>query len=68
MDDTFDVAVIGAGMAGIVAARDISQKGHSVVLLEARDRVGGRTYTKTVFGEPLEMGGAYVDWTQPAVW
>ncbi|KAJ5825834.1 hypothetical protein N7474_002972 [Penicillium riverlandense] len=68
MEDTFDVAVIGAGMAGLVTARDLSQKGHSVVLLEARDRVGGRTYTKTVFGESLELGGAYVHWTQPALW
>ncbi|KAL4894124.1 hypothetical protein BDV59DRAFT_200983 [Aspergillus ambiguus] len=68
MRDTFDVAVIGAGVAGITAARDLSKMGHSVVLLEARDRVGGRTYTKTVFGESLEMGGAYVHWTQPAVW
>ena len=68
MTDTFDIAVIGAGISGIVAARDLSQKGHSVVVLEARDRVGGRTYTKTVFGEELDMGGAYVHWTQPAVW
>ncbi|KAL6241711.1 hypothetical protein RBB50_011493 [Rhinocladiella similis] len=66
--DTFDVAVIGAGMAGTVAARDLSLHGRSVVLLEARDRVGGRTYMKTVFGMPLEMGGAFVHWTQPAVW
>ncbi|GFF50283.1 LOW QUALITY PROTEIN: pseudooxynicotine oxidase [Aspergillus udagawae] len=70
MPKKFDVAVIGAGMAGIIAARDLSQKGHSVVLLEARDRIGGRTYTDHAFnGElDLELGGGYVHWTQPHVW
>lgn len=69
--DTFDVAVIGAGMAGIVAARDLSITGqHSVILLEARDRPGGRTYTEKAFDGSIEldMGGAYVHWTQPNVW
>jgi monoamine oxidase len=46
MTKMFDVTVIGAGMAGIVAARDLSKSGYSVVLLEGRDRVGGRTYTE----------------------
>ncbi|KAF7177461.1 hypothetical protein CNMCM7691_005714 [Aspergillus felis] len=70
MPNEFDVAVIGAGMAGIIAARDLSQKGHSVVLLEARDRIGGRTYTDHAFnGElDLELRGGYVHWTQPHVW
>ncbi|KAF4231171.1 hypothetical protein CNMCM8980_005103 [Aspergillus fumigatiaffinis] len=70
MPNEFDVAVIGAGMAGIVAARDLSQKGHSVVLLEARNRIGGRTYMDHAFdGElDLELGGAYAHWTQPHVW
>ncbi|GFF23229.1 pseudooxynicotine oxidase [Aspergillus udagawae] len=70
MPNKFDVAVIGAGMAGIIAARDLSQKGHSVVLLEARDRIGGRTYTGHAFNEELdlELGGGYVHWTQPHVW
>jgi monoamine oxidase len=70
MQNEFDVAVIGAGMAGIIAARDLSQKGHSVVLLEARDRIGGRTYMDHAFdGElDLELGGAYVHWTQAHVW
>ncbi|KAF5689588.1 monoamine oxidase N [Fusarium circinatum] len=41
----YDVIVIGAGYAGLAAARDLSQLNHSVLLLEARDRIGGRTYT-----------------------
>lgn len=66
--EKFDVAVIGAGMAGITAARDLSKKGLSVVVLEARDRVGGRTYLEKGLGDEIELGGAYVHWTQPHVW
>ncbi|KAJ5249844.1 hypothetical protein N7489_000254 [Penicillium chrysogenum] len=66
--EKFDIAVIGAGMAGITAARDLSKKGFSVVLLEARDRIGGRTYLQKVLGDDIELGGAYVHWTQPHVW
>jgi monoamine oxidase len=58
MAELFDVAVIGAGMAGIIAARDLSSKGHKVVLLEARNRLGGRTYMDSACGDVLELGGA----------
>lgn len=68
MSELFDVAVIGAGMAGIIAARDLSAKGQKVALLEARDRLGGRTYMDSACGDVLELGGAYVHWTQPHVW
>ena len=64
----YDVVVIGAGFAGLIAARDLSDKGYSVALLEARDRVGGRTYTGEAFGRRVEFGGAYVHWTQPNIW
>lgn len=55
-------------MAGILAARDISQKGHSVAILEGRDRIGGRTYTGEAFGDEIELGGTYVHWTHPTIW
>ncbi|EFF83221.1 amine oxidase (flavin-containing) [Acinetobacter haemolyticus ATCC 19194] len=64
----YDVAVIGAGCAGVVAARDLSNAGHKVVLLEARDRIGGRTYTGEAFGRQVEFGGGYAHWTQPYIW
>jgi monoamine oxidase len=65
---SYDVVVIGAGFAGIIAARDLSVRGHSVLLLEARDRVGGRTWTADGLGRQLEYGGTYVHWTQPNMW
>ncbi len=47
-----DVAVVGAGLAGLSAARTIARAGHSVVVLEARERVGGRTWSRPITGGP----------------
>lgn len=55
-----DVAVVGAGFAGLTAARRIAGGGASVAVLEARDRVGGRTHTVDVEGIPLDLGGMWV--------
>jgi monoamine oxidase len=56
-----DVAVIGAGLAGLTAASDLAHSGRSVVVLEARDRVGGRTLNHPVGrGEVVEVGGQWV--------
>ena len=62
-----DVVVVGAGFAGLAAARELSQQGHDVVVFEGRDRVGGRSLTGSVAGLPADLGGTFVGPTQDAV-
>ncbi|ATY60930.1 monoamine oxidase N [Cordyceps militaris] len=64
----FDVIVVGAGYAGLTAARDASVAGLKVLLLEARDRIGGRSWSSNIDGYPYEMGGTWVYWGQATVW
>lgn len=60
-----EVVVVGAGLAGLMAARHLRAYGVDVVVLEARDRVGGRTYTMPVSdGTLIDMGGQWVGPTQ----
>lgn len=63
-----DVVVVGAGLAGLAAARELKRSGRSVVVLEARDRVGGRTLAQpTRRGEMLDLGGQWIGPTQDRI-
>ena len=63
-----DVVVAGAGLAGLTAARRLSQAGFEVVVVEARERVGGRLVSEAIGGgEQVEMGGQWVGPTQDRV-
>lgn len=59
---SFDVIVIGAGAAGLMAARELLRAGRSVAVLEARDRVGGRIWTRREAGfpAPIELGAEFI--------
>jgi monoamine oxidase len=65
---SFDVAVIGAGAAGLAAAAELSRQGYRVSLLEARDRIGGRILTRHEpdLPVPLELGAELVHGKPPA--
>ena len=64
----FDVIVVGGGFAGVTAARDCALAGLRTLVLEARNRLGGRTFDTNFRGHHVELGGTWVHWTQPAVW
>lgn len=67
-DGRIDAVVVGAGLAGLTAARELVRDSHSVTVLEARDRVGGRTLDhRLADGEQVDLGGQWIGPTQDRV-
>ena len=64
------IAIVGAGIAGLAAARDLAAAGRPVTLLEARDRVGGRIFTHRDSNSPIpiELGAEFVHGESPELW
>jgi monoamine oxidase len=65
-----DVIVLGAGIAGLAAAERLASAGRSVILLEARDRIGGRIHTlyPPGFPHPVELGAEFIHGESPDLW
>ena len=68
MNGKTDVLIIGAGIAGLTAARDLSLMGLKVTILEARDRIGGRILTHHTPEFPVELGAEFVHGRHPDLW
>ncbi len=62
---SYDVVVVGAGLAGMNTAWLLADHGLNVLVLEARDRVGGRTHTRDVAGSTFDVGGQWIGPSQP---
>jgi monoamine oxidase len=63
-----EVVVIGAGMAGLAAARALAERGVRVTVLEARERVGGRVFSRHADGATVELGAEFVHGRPPELW
>src|SRR5689334_8025686 len=63
-----DVAIVGGGIAGLTCARRLVQAGRTVAVLEARDRVGGRTLSRTLGDDRvIDLGGESIGRSSPSV-
>jgi monoamine oxidase len=63
-----DVLIVGAGAAGLAAARECQRLGKSFIIVEARDRLGGRVFTDTSLGQPFDAGARYIHWAERNPW
>ncbi|RXT57017.1 hypothetical protein B6S44_00780 [Bosea sp. Tri-44] len=63
-----DVVVIGAGAAGIAAAKQLQAAGRQAIVLEARDRLGGRTFTDSSLGPAYDAGAMFIHWAERNPW
>ncbi|MGY4691454.1 flavin monoamine oxidase family protein [Salibacterium sp. K-3] len=68
MANHYDVIIVGGGFAGLTTARQLNNEGYKTLILEGRDRLGGRTWYEERMGRKLELGGTWVHWFQPHVW
>jgi len=70
MATTETVIIIGAGISGLAAAAELSKAGLHVIILEARNRVGGRICTERdpATGAPIEMGAEFIHGRPPEIW
>jgi monoamine oxidase len=66
--ETNDVVVVGAGMAGLTAARALAEAGLRVLVVEAQERIGGRILTQHVAGEAIELGAEFIHGRPPELW
>ncbi|WP_263381869.1 flavin monoamine oxidase family protein [Granulicella arctica] len=64
----YDTLIIGAGMAGLTAARTLAEAGQRVLVVEAQDRIGGRILTRHIHGETVEVGAEFVHGRPPELW
>src|SRR5579884_1691249 len=70
MNRTPDVVIVGAGVAGLAAAGELTAQSMRVLILEARNRIGGRVWTAgtTADGAAVELGAEFVHGREPAIW
>jgi monoamine oxidase len=70
MKEPTDVLILGAGVAGLAAARELTAHGLGVIILEARNRIGGRVWTAGISGDgaPVELGAEFIHGREPHMW